>query len=177
MQPRLLHPLIRLAQQVIALESQQERLEKTLHAPHGDPGASHVLEKDHRPAGPQHAPDLANRCCVVGDAAERERGDDGVEGRVREGQALRVRDVEVNSSGRLLCPAASEVEDCTADVDANEANARGVVRQVATRADGDLEDVTVGLARRPLPATGEQQSFRQLDHRVVPTGNASTCSR
>ena len=49
-----------------------------------------MLEQDQPAAGTEHAGHLIDRRLVVGDAAQRKSGDDGVDGAVGDGQPLGV---------------------------------------------------------------------------------------
>src|SRR6266511_4424874 len=79
-----------LAEQVVGLEANRERLEQPLAEAHRQHWAAHVLEQEEAAAAPQHPPDLGDGGAVVGDRAQRQRGDDSVEGLVGKVERLRV---------------------------------------------------------------------------------------
>lgn len=71
--------LERLAQEVIGLQSQPERLEQALERSNRAQRAAHVLEQQQPAAGSQYPVRLGHRLEVVWDRAERQRGHHGVE--------------------------------------------------------------------------------------------------
>ena len=69
MQTGLAHPHLRLPQQVVGLETQEQRLEQPLHAPDGSERAADVIEKDESPTRLEHPDHLGHALSVVRNAA------------------------------------------------------------------------------------------------------------
>lgn len=69
----------RLAAEMVAFDSGCEQIQKPLKGPHHRIRAGNVLHQDQAPTRSEHAGDLADRCPVIRDGAQRHRADDRVE--------------------------------------------------------------------------------------------------
>ena len=92
---------------------------------------------------------------VVGDAAQAEGADDGVEAGIGEWQGLRVRQAQVDVDTEFLGSGTGGVEHDRAEVDAGQCRLCGIERQVADGADGDLQDAPVCLGADLLAGRAE----------------------
>ena len=72
------------AQEVFAAEGNGEQFEEALHGSGGGDAAADVIDQDELSAGAQDAGHFVEGFGVVGDGAEPEGADDGVEGGVVE---------------------------------------------------------------------------------------------
>jgi len=96
--------LERLAQKVVALEADEQRVEQPLRHANGQQPAPHVLEQQEPAAGPQHTAFLSDRGAVVGDRAEGERADDRVETLVGKLERLGVASAQIGVAAELARP-------------------------------------------------------------------------
>jgi hypothetical protein len=54
-----------------------------------------------------------------------------------------------------------------AELDRCELHPRGIERQVASTADGDLQDLALGMGARPFPAAAEEDAIEEVHLAVV----------
>jgi len=80
---------------------------------------------------------------VIGDRAEAERNDHGVETVVLEVERLRVTDPQVDVEPQLRGPPARDLQHLRAELDSGQPNVGGVVGQIAPGSDRELEDLAV----------------------------------
>jgi hypothetical protein len=129
-QPDLLHPALGFTKQMVSLEPQEQWLKGTLHGPDRRERAPNVVEQHQTAARFQHAGHLRRTGPVVGDAAQRQRRHDGVEGLLVEGKILRVSDAEVDVTAEIGRAPFGMREHASAQVDGSQGDALVVVRQV-----------------------------------------------
>src|SRR5438876_11519722 len=84
LEPQLLRPIERVTQEVIAACLQKQRLERTLAPAHDGLRAAHVFQQNQPTTAPKYAPRLGKSSAGVGDRAQGEGGDNGVECLARE---------------------------------------------------------------------------------------------
>ena len=131
-------------------------VESVLPARHAGVGAETVLEEVERASGSQHPMDLAHGTAGVGDRAQRERAQRGVDRRVVERQLLAVEpDVTRIAAGDAGDALGRELARHERRVDRVDGRDLGWVdRHVEPGAEADLHDVaveTVGGAARDGP--------------------------
>jgi hypothetical protein len=99
---------------------------------------------------------LGHACAVVGDCAQAEGDDHGVEALIVELQCLSVAEPQVDFAPEFVGPLPADLKHPWAQLDRGQPNVGGVVGQVAARSERELEHIAGGLRADPLAAAGEQ---------------------
>src|SRR5215218_5313174 len=146
-------------------EADGQWLEQALDEPDRCGGASDVFEQQHPPAGSEHPPCLCYRRARVGDRAEAEGADDGVEALVGEVERLHVAELKPGGATELLRAAAPEGEHLRAELDSGQRDVGGIEGQVAGGAGG--EHLPARLLADPAAAVREQHALEERDLAVV----------
>lgn len=120
----------RSAQEVFAADRNGECLEDSLDESYCGGAAFDVIDKDASPAGTQDSGHLGECSAVVGDGAEPEGADNGVEGVVVEGQLVRVGPPQGNGTAELVRTAAGDVEHCLTPVNPGQGDVVGIGGEV-----------------------------------------------
>jgi hypothetical protein len=105
---------------------------------------------------------LAEGLVGVGDVAQGEGADDGVEGLVGEPEVVGVAFLEVDLTVVVRSALTGDLQHLGAEVDAGDVGVGGVGGQVQPGADGDFQHVAVGSLARPGPVVlPESRRFHQ----------------
>jgi hypothetical protein len=158
----------RLAQQMVRLQAQEQRLQQPLYEAHGEQRAAHVFEQQKVSARAQHPSGLGDGPAVVRDRAEGESADHGVEGPIGEVQVLGIADAQVGVPAQVVRPPPGKVEHGGAQLDAREPHLRRVEWQVAAGTDRQFQRVAARLFADPLPAVAEEVLLAEAHARIVP---------
>jgi hypothetical protein len=161
----------RLAQKVIAVAADEERVQDVLEQAYWQERTADVLEEEELPAWPQHAPHFRHGSPIVRDRAECEGGDDGIKPGVGEFQGLCIARVQGDFTTEFMRPLSGDLEHGWREIDARQPHFCRVVREIATGTDGDLQDLTACLPADPLPSIADKQLFEVADVSVITIGD------
>src|SRR5207244_1044380 len=125
--------------------------------------AANVLEQHQLAAGAQHPEGLSRGPTVVGDRAEGEGDEHGVEALVVERKRLGIALVQVGLDPQVARSLAGDREHLPTELDSGQLGAGWIVLEVSAGADRYLQDVAPGLRGRPLAAIGEQDTLEEGD--------------
>jgi pimeloyl-ACP methyl ester carboxylesterase/DNA-binding CsgD family transcriptional regulator len=165
--------LEQLERRLVAAAAHRERMPEAGEPvlPAGEPRRvrAHVLDQEQPAVRGEHAPHLGERRIGVGDRAQHERRDHGVERAVGERQLLgaRVDDGNLAARGAARQPGAHR-RIGLAD---HELDAVGVVAQVEPGAGTELEDTTARRGEQLTPARGHSPSLTEGEEGVVDEGD------
>ena len=156
---------------VVVLQGHRQQVECVLQQRHRDDVAAHVLEKADRGPRAGHPDRLADRADGVGDAAEAEGEDDGIEAAVGESQRAGVHLEQLRGGPRLKPARAAQREHPGAQVDADHVDPRPVVGESRARPDSDLQYLATKIpdhACSPLAKAPFGQAHGAVVMRGVP---------
>jgi hypothetical protein len=129
--------------------------------------AGDVVGQQQAPAGAQHPVHLGHRPALVGDRAQRERADHGVERGTRKRQFAGVGLAQVHGAAQLAGSVAGELEHGRAQINPGQPDLAGVEGQVQAGADGHLQGVPGSLRADPGPAVREQDPVEEPHGLVI----------
>src|SRR6266536_297323 len=113
--------------------------------------AAPVLEQKNTAGLPAHAGEFSQCSDGVGKRAEAHRVDDRIEGFVGERQMLRVHDFEIADETDPVSAPSGLGQHPLAKIDPRHPNTLRIVREVLSRPDGHLQDVSVGALAELAP--------------------------
>jgi hypothetical protein len=130
-------------------------------------GAADMVEQEQPPTRAEHPVRLGNGAAVIGDGAQRQGADDGVEGGVGERQSLGVSLAELDRQAEPPGAVSGDLEHGGAQVDPGEPNVLRIEGEVAAGADRDLQDLSGRLGADPCAPVIEQAPLEPADAPVV----------
>jgi hypothetical protein len=116
-----------------------------------------MIDEYQTTARPEDALHLRDGPGDVGHTAQRVRADNGMERTLGERKVMSVPFHEGDPESDLVRPRLGDGQHLGAEVESGEANVVGVMRQVQSGADGNLERVAPGLGARPATVLGPQK--------------------